>query len=76
MGGNVYNVRMSTRTPKIRINLELSPAEERAMKQLIEAGYAFPSNTKIGVVRKMLRDTWEVQFPDTPFPSGREKDRP
>ena len=51
-----------------RMNIELTQAEQKAFADLIAAGYPFPAKTKIGVIRKMLRDVWPIVFDDKEFP--------
>jgi len=63
----MYNVLMSAKVPKHYL---LSPAEDQALRELIDAGYAFPAKTEIGVIRRMLLDAWKQTFPGVPFPSA------
>lgn len=57
-----------TPPPKVATTLKLYPAEKRAFDLLVQAGYSFPADSMVGVVRKMLRKTWEEEFPGVPFP--------
>lgn len=70
----MYTVLMNTKaTPKVRKQFELTPAEDQALAHLIAAGYPFPAESEVGVIRKMLRDVWNLVFPDKPFPQEEEK---
>lgn len=55
-------------TPKIASTLKLEPSEWEAFDILVREGYAFPADSRVGAIRKMLRETWKKQFPDVPFP--------
>lgn len=61
-----------TPTPKIASTIKLTPSEWEAFDILVREGYSFPADSRVGAIRKMLRKTWEEQFPETPFPKKEE----
>lgn len=62
-----------TPTPKVRKHFDLTPAETQALAELRAAGYAFPENSDVAVIRKSLRDSWKIVFGEKPFPQEEAK---
>jgi len=60
-------------TPKVRKNFMVTPAEDKALAELVRAGYPFPAESEVGALRKMIRQAWKDTFPGIPFPQEEAK---
>ena len=59
---------MNNNKKQVRKQYILTPAEDRALAELLASDYPFPATAEVAVIRKMLRDVWLTVFPGKEFP--------